>query len=67
VRRILSRALIAGAVGAVAFGVGGGVASADTPIWVAPGVDGSALLGPVADLPTTALAPVDQVLTYLAG
>ena len=69
-RKVVSRALVAGAVGAVALGLGGGVANAaeDGPaIWVVPGVDGSALLGPAVGLPTAGLAPIDSVLTYLAG
>lgn len=69
VRRVVSRALVAAAFGAVALGVGGGVASADdgTAIWLLPGVDAGALLGPTVGLPTALLAPVDGVLTYLAG
>ena len=69
VRKLVRRALVAGAVGAVALGLGGGIASAaDGPaVWVVPGVDAGALLGPTVGLPTSALAPADGLLTYLAG
>ncbi|HVW41463.1 MAG TPA: hypothetical protein VHC18_08950 [Amycolatopsis sp.] len=68
-RKVVTRALVAGALGAVALGLDGGVASADDgpAVWVLPGVDAGALLGPTVGLPTGALAPVDGLLTYLAG
>ncbi|HJQ46753.1 MAG TPA: hypothetical protein VJ870_10590 [Amycolatopsis sp.] len=68
-RKTVTRALVAGAVGAVALGLGGGVASADEgpAVWVLPGADAGALLGPTVGLPAGALAPIDGVLTYFAG
>lgn len=71
-RKVVSRLLVTAAVGAAVLGVTGGVASADdgsgsTPIWVLPGVDAGSLLGPAVGLPTELLAPIDGVLTYLAG
>ncbi|HVV08874.1 hypothetical protein [Amycolatopsis sp.] len=67
-RRVVSRALVAGAVGAAVFALGSGIASADeTPIWLVPGVDAGSVLDPTIGLPTAALAPVDSLLTFLAG
>lgn len=67
VRKLILRSLVAGVAGAAALGLGSGVASAETPIWLVPGVDAGPLLGPTVGLPTTALAPIDGLLTYLAG
>lgn len=68
-RRVFSRVLVAGALAAAALGLGGGTASAaeDTSIWLVPGVDAGTLLGPTVGLPTSALAGLDSLLTYLAG
>lgn len=60
--------LAAGSIAAAAVGLGGGVAgAAETPIWLVPGADLGSLLGPTVQLPTEALAPVVQLLTFLAG
>jgi hypothetical protein len=69
VRKVVSRVLVAGAVGAVALGLGGGVAGAaeETPIWVVPGVDAGSLLAPTVSLPTSALSGLDGLLGFLAG
>lgn len=66
-RKLIVRSLVAGLAGAAALGLGSGVASADTPIWLVPGVDAGALLSPTTDLPASALGPIDGLLTYLAG
>ena len=68
-RKVVSRALVIGALSAGVLGLGGGVASAadGTPIWVAPGVDLGSLLSPTVGAPTALLGPVDSLLTYLAG
>jgi hypothetical protein len=67
VRKLIVRSLVAGVAGAAALGLGSGVASADTPIWLVPGVDAGSLLSPTTGAPTSALAPIDSLLTYLAG
>ncbi|WP_243769671.1 hypothetical protein [Amycolatopsis acidicola] len=67
-RRVVSRVLVAGAVGAAVLALGSGVAgAAEVPIWVVPGVDGGSLLDPTVNLPTALLAPVDSLLTFFAG
>src|SRR5690606_27781815 len=64
----LKRAAVLGATVIGLFGLSGGIAgAAETPVWVLPGVDGEALIGPISQLPTQALAPVYDVLTLLAG
>ncbi|GAB3573071.1 hypothetical protein GCM10027445_31690 [Amycolatopsis endophytica] len=60
--------LAGGAIAVAALGLGGGVASAaETPIWLVPGADLGSVLDPAVQLPTTALAPVFELLTFLAG
>lgn len=60
--------LAGGAIAAAALGLGGGVASAaETPIWLVPGGDVGSVLGPAVPVPATALAPVVELLTFLAG
>ena len=67
-RNVVSRVLLAGAVGVAAVVLGSGVAAADeVPVWVVPGVDAGSLLDPTIGLPASALAPLDGLLTYLAG
>jgi hypothetical protein len=80
-KKLMVRAgIVAGATAAV-LGLAGGLASAapshvdasqsasDTPsgtaVWLFPGIDGGSLLDPLIAVPTTALAPVDGLLTLL--
>lgn len=75
--RMLSRALTGGAVALVLTVTGGPLAAAAEPspppssdgtsVWLLPGVDVGALLGPLAQLPGTALQPVATALDALGG
>ncbi|OLT48952.1 hypothetical protein BJF85_10825 [Saccharomonospora sp. CUA-673] len=67
-KRITAR--VATTAAAVAgFGViGAGVASAEeAPYWLLPGVDAGALVGPIANLPAEALAPVYSLISLITG
>lgn len=68
VRKVVSPVLLAAAVGAAAVALGGGVAVADeVSVRGVPGVGAGSLLDPTIGLPTSELAPLDGLLTYLAG
>lgn len=62
-RRIAARTAMIAAAGAALFAVTGGVAAAETPVWLLPGVDAGQLLGPTTQLPEQALAPVFDLIT----
>lgn len=66
-KRAVSRISATAAIMAAGFGLTAGVASAETPVYLLPGVDLGAILGPTTNLPAEALAPVFSVLTFLAG
>jgi hypothetical protein len=67
-RRSLGRAAVLGAAVAGLLGLCGGIASADdTPVWILPGHDAGAVIGPAAQLPEQALAPVFEVMTLITG
>jgi hypothetical protein len=72
-KKISARVLIPLAAASALFGLAGGVADAapapvaptaqDTPIWVTPGLDLGAWLGPAIQDPTQLLAPVFYLIT----
>ncbi|GAA2782608.1 hypothetical protein [Saccharopolyspora taberi] len=65
-RKSTARWVVAAAAGAALTGLTGGVAQAEpTPVWVLPGVDAGAVLGPTAQLPAQALKPVQDVVSGL--
>ncbi|MEU5692454.1 hypothetical protein [Actinosynnema sp. NPDC020468] len=62
----ITRVLAVGAVVGVLGLATGGVALADTPIWVLPGVDLGGVLGPTTGVPG-GLAPVFDLLKLIGG
>ncbi|WP_026360392.1 hypothetical protein [Amycolatopsis nigrescens] len=73
-KRTVSRVLVSVAAAAAFSGIAGGVADAapapaaqETPIWLLPGVDLGGLLEPTVNLPAQLLAPVFDVITFIAG
>ena len=75
--RMLSRALAGGAAALVLTVTGAPLATAaeaspsptsdGTSVWLLPGVDVGALVGPLAQLPGTALQPIASALGALGG
>ncbi|QUH00937.1 hypothetical protein HUO13_08990 [Saccharopolyspora erythraea] len=58
-RKPIARLLAGTAAGVALTCLSGGVAQAETtPVWLLPGVDAGAVLGPTAELPAQALRPV---------
>ncbi|CAM05091.1 hypothetical protein A8924_6251 [Saccharopolyspora erythraea NRRL 2338] len=58
-RKPIARLLAGAAAGVALTCLSGGVAHAETtPVWLLPGVDAGAVLGPTAELPAQALRPV---------
>lgn len=72
-KRIAARVLLPLAIAAGLSGLAGGVVGAaevtaqDAPsIWLLPGVDVGALLGPAVQLPTDLLKPIFAIITLIS-